>query len=113
MSVEPTLIAQISDLHIKAHGRLSYKKVDTYNALLRAINTLNGLRPRPDAVVITGDLVDFGTAAEYQTLRQALATLDLPFYLMAGNHDDRQALRAAFPDHPICSRGQRSTGGRR
>lgn len=105
MSVKPVLIAQISDLHIKAHGRLSYKKVDTYNALLRAIATLNGLTPRPDAVVITGDLVDFGTAEEYQTLRQALATMALPFYLMAGNHDDRQALRAAFPDHPYLQQG--------
>ncbi len=26
VSVQPTLIAQISDLHIKAQGRLSYKK---------------------------------------------------------------------------------------
>ncbi|KTS29606.1 phosphodiesterase [Pantoea stewartii] len=105
MSANPTLIAQISDLHIKAQGRLSYQKVDTHTALLRAIATLNALQPRPDVVVITGDLVDFGTAAEYQTLRQALEGLERPFYLMAGNHDDRQALRAAFPDHTYLQQG--------
>ncbi|MBY4951943.1 phosphodiesterase [Pantoea sp. DY-17] len=105
MSETLTLIAQISDLHIKANGRLSYKKVDTQAALLRVIETLNRLASRPDMVVITGDLVDFGTAAEYQTLKQALRQLQLPFLLMPGNHDDRQALRAAFPDHYYLQHG--------
>ncbi|MFF7709682.1 metallophosphoesterase [Pseudomonas sp. NPDC007930] len=94
-----TLIAQISDLHIKANGRLTYKKVDTHAALLRVIATLNALLPRPDAVVITGDLVDFGAPEEYQTLRQALRGLQLPYLLLPGNHDERQALRVAFPEH--------------
>ncbi|AIR85431.1 MULTISPECIES: phosphodiesterase [Erwiniaceae] len=106
MSEALTLIAQISDLHIKANGRLSYKKVDTQAALLRVIDTLNRLTPRPDIVVITGDLVDFGTAEEYQTLRTALCRLQLPYMLMAGNHDDRQQLRAAFPDHHYLQRGE-------
>ena len=92
------LIAQISDLHIKAGGRLSYRRVDTLVALQRTIDRLNRLQPRPDVVVITGDLVDFGRADEYVTLRAALAALDMPYYLIPGNHDDRQALRQAFPE---------------
>ncbi len=106
MSEGITLIAQISDLHIKAKGRLSYKKVDTQAALLRVIETLNRLYPRPDRVVISGDLVDFGTAEEYQTLREALRGLQLPYMLMPGNHDDRQQLRAAFPEHHYLQRGE-------
>lgn len=106
MSEALTLIAQISDLHIKANGRLSYKKVDTQAALLRVIETLNRMTPRPDKVVITGDLVDFGTAEEYQTLRQVLRRLQIPFMLMPGNHDDRQQLRAAFPEHHYLQRGE-------
>jgi len=106
MSQPMTLIAHISDLHIKAQGRLSYKKVDTLAALHRAITTLNDLRPRPDMVVVSGDLVDFGTAEAYQTLREALARLTLPFRLMPGNHDDRQRLRAAFPDHVYLQQGE-------
>ena len=105
MSHQPTVIAQISDLHIKANGRLSYRQVDTHTALLQVIDTLNALRPRPDVVVVTGDLVDFGRPEEYQTLRAALQRLQLPVYLMAGNHDDREALRAAFPDHPYLQSG--------
>lgn len=100
MAPQPAvLIAQLSDLHIKAHGKLSYRKVDTLGALQQAIARLNSMAPRPDAVVITGDLVDFGTEAEYRTLKTALESLTLPFWLMAGNHDDRQMLRKVFSDH--------------
>lgn len=96
---QPVLIAQISDLHIKAHGKLSYRKVDTLGALRKAIARLNALQPRPDAVVITGDLVDFGREDEYLTLKQALLALELPYWLMAGNHDDRQMLKKVFSEH--------------
>jgi 3',5'-cyclic AMP phosphodiesterase CpdA len=93
---QAVLIAQISDLHIKAGGKLSYRQVDTLGALRKAIGRLNSLCPRPDAVVITGDLVDFGNQQEYQTLKEALGALEIPYWLMVGNHDDRQAVRKVF-----------------
>jgi 3',5'-cyclic AMP phosphodiesterase CpdA len=93
------LIAQISDLHIKAGGRRSYGVVDTLGSLRKVISRLNALEPRPDIVLISGDLVDFGTAEEYATLREALLELLMPFYLVAGNHDDCDQLRKAFADH--------------
>ena len=36
---------------------------------------------------------------QYQHLRALLAPLAAPVYLLPGNHDDRDALRAAFPEH--------------
>jgi 3',5'-cyclic AMP phosphodiesterase CpdA len=57
------------------------------------------LKQQPTAVVITGDLVDFGRADEYEFLRNLLASLPMPYYLIPGNHDDRDAMRAAFPEH--------------
>lgn len=96
MTQQAVLIAQISDLHIKAAGKLSYRQVDTLGALRKAIGRLNSLSPRPDAVVITGDLVDFGNEEEYQTLKEALGALKIPYWLMVGNHDDRQAVRKVF-----------------
>jgi 3',5'-cyclic AMP phosphodiesterase CpdA len=54
---------------------------------------------KPDAVILTGDLTDFGGAREYAHLAELLACLEMPFYLMPGNHDDRENLRAAFPAH--------------
>ncbi|KVA02477.1 metallophosphatase [Burkholderia ubonensis] len=92
------LLAQISDLHIKRPGQLAYQRVDTAAALARCIARLNALEPRPDAVLITGDLVDFGRDDEYAQLRDLLAPLEIPYYLMVGNHDDRAALRRAFAD---------------
>lgn len=93
------ILCQISDLHIKAHGKRSYRIVDTAQSLRRCIAQVNGLRQRPDAVVITGDLVDFGLPEEYAFLRQLLQALELPYYLIPGNHDERSSLRAAFPEH--------------
>lgn len=92
------VLAQISDLHVKAAGRLSYRKVDTLGALKAAIAQLNALTPRPDAVAITGDLTDFGTSEEYAEVRGVLDTLTLPWFAIAGNHDSRPAFRDAFKD---------------
>lgn len=101
---KPFLIAQISDFHIKAAGRLSYRVVDTAAALRACVKALRGLRQRPDVVVATGDLVDFGRPEEYAALRELLAPLEMPLYLIPGNHDDRAALRAAFPEHAYLRR---------
>lgn len=92
-------IAQITDLHIKRPGTLTYKKLNTAHYLERAIARLNAQAPRPDLVVITGDLVDFGHPEEYAHLRQLLAPLAIPYVVIPGNHDERQALREAFPEH--------------
>jgi len=92
------LLAQISDLHVKQPGALAYRRVDTAACLARCIARLNALAPRPDAVIMTGDLVDCGSPEEYAHLKSLLATLDLPYYLLVGNHDARDALRDAFPE---------------
>jgi 3',5'-cyclic-AMP phosphodiesterase len=97
MSPKPVLVAQISDLHIKSPGQLAYGRVDTAKALERCITTLNAFRPRPDLVVISGDLADTPTADEYEHLKRLLSQLDLRFVSIPGNHDSRKLMRAAFP----------------
>lgn len=92
------LIAQISDTHIKTGGRLAYGVVDTAAMLERCVHHLMHVGPRPDVVIATGDLVDFGKPEEYALLKQLLAPIDVPLYLLAGNHDERAALRDAFPE---------------
>jgi 3',5'-cyclic AMP phosphodiesterase CpdA len=93
------IIAQISDTHIKSEGQLAYRRVDTAAYLERAVRHLLALQPRPDLVLGTGDLVDAGLPQEYARLRALLAPLTMPVYLIPGNHDDRGALAAAFPQH--------------
>jgi len=104
------LVAQITDLHILAAGKIyqspqraippdadpGWSRIDTAQCLTRAVATLNALTPRPNIVVITGDLTDHGGAEEYVNLRGLLAPLQMPAYLILGNHDSREGLRAAF-----------------
>ena len=94
------LIAQISDLHIKRRGELAYGRVDTATALSRCIAELNRFLPRPDLVVISGDLVDTPTGEAYDHLNALLGPLQIPFLAVPGNHDDRALMRAAMPDQP-------------
>lgn len=98
------IIAQISDMHIRPEGVLAYRRLDTAPYLVSAVEHLLGLRPRPDVVLATGDLVDAGSLEEYRRLHDLLVPLPMPVYLIPGNHDDRDAMAAAFGDHPYLPR---------
>jgi len=101
-----TSLLQLSDPHIREPGRLAYGRINTAPYLMQAVAAILALPQRPDAVIITGDLTDFGRAAEYGHLRELLAPLPMPVYLMPGNHDDRAQLRQSFPDHRYLGRDE-------
>ena len=93
------LIAQITDPHIKREGKLAYKRVDTAKNLAACVDHVVQLAEKPDLVLMTGDLTDFGRPDEYALLRRLLSPLDMPLYVIPGNHDHRENLRKAFGDH--------------
>ena len=95
-----SLLIQLTDMHIREPGRLAYGRLNTAPYLESAVQAVLNLPQQPDAIVLTGDLTDFGRAQEYDHLRQLLAPLShLPLYVMPGNHDDRAQLRRSFADH--------------
>ncbi|NER78200.1 MAG: phosphodiesterase [Leptolyngbya sp. SIO1D8] len=94
------IIAQISDLHVQPAGQKAYGIVDTNEFLRAAVEQLNRLKPQPDVVIATGDLVDESTEAEYWMLQEILEPLQAPLYFVMGNHDDRTAFRKVFNDLP-------------
>lgn len=98
------LIAQISDTHVCAEGSLLYGRIDANAGLARAVETVNRLRPRPDLVLASGDLAEAGESAEYRMLRELFGRLEMPVHVMPGNHDSREAFRAAFADHAYLPR---------
>ncbi len=103
MDATPYLLVQLSDTHITHPGQLISGRVDTAAALHHAVERVLQLRPRPVAVLITGDLVDAGHPAEYAQLRELLQPLidaGLPLALVPGNHDARAPLQAAFAGLP-------------
>lgn len=92
------LVAQITDFHVATEGSPFDVRFGTGAALARAVAHLGRLDPAPDAIVCTGDLVDGGPPDEYARLRRLLAPLSAPVYVLPGNHDHRDHLRAAFAD---------------
>jgi 3',5'-cyclic-AMP phosphodiesterase len=93
------LIAQISDFHLKPEGTLAYSVADTATLLKRAVEHINRLNPLPDLILVTGDLVDEGASESYIHLSQILSGLRPPFVIVPGNHDHKESLRKAFPEH--------------
>jgi Icc protein len=99
MDATPYLLVQLSDPHITHPGRLISGRVDTAAALRHAVERVLQIRPRPVAVLVSGDLVDAGHPAEYAQLRELLMPLvdaGLPLALLPGNHDARGPLQEAF-----------------
>jgi 3',5'-cyclic AMP phosphodiesterase CpdA len=98
------LIAQITDTHVSTPDSRNDLIFRTAEHLARAVAHVNGLRPRPDVVVATGDLVEQGEIAEYERLREILAPLAMPLFLIPGNHDNRGHLTAVFRDRAYLPR---------
>jgi 3',5'-cyclic AMP phosphodiesterase CpdA len=92
------IVAQLSDLHFVRPGQLHFG-VDTAATTRAAVEHLNAMDPRPDAVVVTGDIADGGTLEQYEAARDVLDLLQSPYYVIPGNHDRRTALKTAFGDH--------------
>ncbi len=97
------LITQISDTHILARASDHPAVQLRADCLRRCVADIND--QRPDAVIFTGDTVQHGQPEEYAYLRELLAPLEAPLYLIPGNRDDKRALRTAFSDHPYLPEG--------
>jgi len=67
--------------------------------LRRVLAAIASLPRPPDAILATGDLTESGHRDEYCRLRDLIAAIRIPVFLLPGNHDRREALRAVFPDH--------------
>ena len=87
-------IIWMSDLHFTADGDVLGH--DPRVRLTRAVAHINAHHRDAAYCVISGDLVNRGTVADYEALAGILAQLQVPVLPMVGNHDDRKLLRQAL-----------------
>ena len=90
-------ILHLSDTHLLAGDVPLGGRYDTAANLRRTLASVEALGIRSDAIVFTGDLTDLGEPEAYAALRTAIepvaARLGAPVVWVAGNHDERPALR--------------------
>ena len=81
-------IAQISDLHVTTDTDPvnRWRNAERLNQVLK---TIHALKPRPVAIIASGDLVDRGEPEEYAELVEVLRHVEIPIYFGIGNHDRR------------------------
>lgn len=89
---KPFLLVQLSDPHIGA----TWAGGDPVARLRAAVESVRRLPDVLDALLMSGDLADNAADGEYELVRELLAQLGVPVYVVPGNHDHRDALRRHF-----------------
>jgi 3',5'-cyclic AMP phosphodiesterase CpdA len=95
------LIAQLTDLHVRPRGKPANRVVETNMFTQRAFQAVARLTPRPDIVLLTGDLTECGLEEEYANIATLIRRfLPFPAYVIPGNHDRRENLRQGMAHLP-------------
>ncbi len=97
-------VVQLTDPHLVAPGGRLFG-LDPLARVDAALAHIARHEANADVLLVTGDLVDRGEPAAYAALAERLAAVSLPALLLLGNHDDRSAFRAAFPDAAVDAAG--------
>lgn len=97
-------IIVLSDPHMVPAGA-TIAGVDPAARLAAGIAHINAHHGDAEHVVVLGDLAHAGDPASCARIAGLLAGLIPPVSIVPGNHDDRAALRVAFPDAPVDEAG--------
>lgn len=96
-----TRILQLTDPHVLAPPGKVSGLLDTAGLLEAAVSRILGdwdkLAPI-DAVLVTGDVTDRGDGESYALFRRQVDRLPAPNFVIPGNHDLREPMRAGFAD---------------
>lgn len=98
------LIAQITDLHI------GFDRDNPHELNIRRLNMvidhINAMAPRPDLLIVSGDLVENGDDKRaYRHMEALVKRWQGPLLWAVGNHDSRDGLRDVLPEVPLDENG--------
>lgn len=95
-------LVHVSDPHLLAGGAALGGRFDVDTMLARTLAAIESATDAPDAIVVTGDLADLGEPDAYRRLRAVVEPvserLGAPVIWVAGNHDERPAMREHLLD---------------
>src|SRR5262249_35947745 len=90
-------LIQLTDIHLTTPGQTIGGRDPNANFEAALAHAL-AQHPDAEAIVITGDLSDWGERADYERLRARIETLPVPVHLAIGNHDHRATFLQVFPE---------------
>lgn len=96
MNSSPLRIAQVTDLHLFAKSDQCLLGMPTLRSLNALVEQFQQLRPKPDLLLLTGDLSQDGTIESYDRLQRLLSPLQIPTYWLPGNHDCVEAMERSL-----------------
>jgi len=97
-------ILQISDMHLFASPEQQLVGVNTEESFLSVLKLAQHASWPPDLIFLTGDLSQDGSEVSYLRLIEHLSKLNIPCYVLPGNHDTPKALSHAFNEGQVLYR---------
>lgn len=95
--MQPILnFVQISDSHLGPTRAYEKYGVRPFLWLERVVAEINNFPQPPDFVIHNGDLINDQGETSMALAAEALSRLNVPLYLVTGNHDNRALLRKYF-----------------
>jgi 3',5'-cyclic-AMP phosphodiesterase len=110
-SVLPLRVVQISDTHLFADPSRELLGISTFASLAVVLNTVQQLQPRPDLLLLTGDLSQDESPKSYERLRDLIAPLNIPAYWIPGNHDQPLLMQDILCTSPLSTNKVFQQGG--
>jgi Icc protein len=103
------VLLHITDTHLHAAADSRMRGVTTYETFLSVLERAKrDSRWPPDAVLVTGDIVQDESKAGYERFRSRLEPLRLPILCIPGNHDDPRLMAELLNHAPFQMCGEAS-----
>lgn len=90
-------LLHLTDIHLTTPGQIIGGRDPNAN-FDRALEHATAAHHDAEAIVITGDLSDWGDEDDYRRLRERIRGYPIPVHLCIGNHDDRETFLRVFPE---------------